>query len=146
MQNEEIIAQLRQNAHKVTPQRILIINTINSSKELLTPTELYEKVHKIDPEIGEVTVYRTLNILSELGLICMIHTGENTHSYISRPLEHHGHIICTECGKVSDFSNCNLSDLQNKLEDETGFDIQEHRLDFYGKCDLCKNKKIKNQG
>jgi Fur family transcriptional regulator, ferric uptake regulator len=140
MLNEEIISQLRKNYHKVTPQRILIISTINASKELLTPSALYEKVHQIDPEVGEVTVYRTLNILSELGLICMIHTGENTHSYISRPLEHHGHIICTECGKVVDFSNCNLDDLEKRLMGETGFNIQEHRLDFYGKCKECTQK------
>jgi Fur family transcriptional regulator, ferric uptake regulator len=142
MLNEEIISQLRQNCHKVTPQRVLIIKTINASKELLTPTELYEKVHQIDPEVGEVTVYRTLNILSELGLICMIHTGENTHSYIGRPIEHHGHIICTECGKVVDFSNCNLDELEKRLMNETGYNIQEHRLDFYGKCQEClKSKK-----
>jgi Fur family ferric uptake transcriptional regulator len=144
MLNEEIISHLRKSGHKVTPQRILIINTVNASKELLTPSALYEKVRKIDPEMGEVTVYRTLNILSELGLICMLHTGENTHSYISRPVEHHGHIICIQCGKVIDFANCNVGELEKSLIAETGFDIMEHRLDFYGKCKDCVKNNAAN--
>ena len=137
---KEIVQKLRQSGHKVTPQRITIIKYFIESTELLTPSALFEKVHKLDPSIGEVTVYRTLNILSELGLICMIHTGENTHSYISRPPEHHGHLICSSCGKVLNFTNCDISALASRLTFETGFKIEDHRLDFYGHCRECAAK------
>jgi Fur family transcriptional regulator, ferric uptake regulator len=137
---EDIVVRLRGSGHKVTPQRIAIIKIVLESQELLSPSALYEKVHQIDPEVGEVTVYRTLNILSDLGLVCMVHTGENTHSYIGRPPEHHDHLICSECGKVINFTGCNLSQLETRLASETGFTIQEHRLDLYGKCRECSKK------
>jgi Fur family transcriptional regulator, ferric uptake regulator len=133
----EIVQKLRSSGHKVTPQRITIIKSFMQNKELLTPSALFEKVHDSDPEIGEVTVYRTLNILADLGLVCMIHTGENTHSYVSRPPEHHGHLICSGCGKVIDFTNCNVIDLEKRLTAETGFRIEDHRLDFFGRCREC---------
>ncbi len=135
---DEIADRLHQSGHKVTPQRIAIIKIINESNELLTPSALYKKVQQIDPTVGEVTVYRTLDILSDLGLVCMVHTGENTHSYISRPPEHHDHLICSECGKVVNFTDCNVSKLEKRLVSETGFVINDHRLDFYGKCRECR--------
>jgi Fur family transcriptional regulator, ferric uptake regulator len=145
MVSSNIADLLRKSGHKATPQRMAIINVVLESKELLSPAALLAKVRRVDPEVGEVTVYRTLNILFELGLVCMVHTGENTHSYISRPPEHHGHVICSGCGKVVDFLNCNLSELEQKLMNDTGFDIKEHRLDFYGICRQCRLQEKKGQ-
>jgi Fur family ferric uptake transcriptional regulator len=136
----EAAALLKKSGHKLTSQRLAIIKIVMESQELLSPAALYEKVRRIDPEVGEVTVYRTLNILFDLGLVCIVHTGENTHSYISRPPEHHDHLICSKCGKVVDFMDCNVSDLEKRLMAETGFTIREHRLDFYGMCNLCKDR------
>jgi Fur family transcriptional regulator, ferric uptake regulator len=143
MASNEVADLLRKSGHKATPQRMAIINIVMESKELLSPSALFEKVRRVDPEVGEVTVYRTLNILFDLGLVCMVHTGENTHSYISRPPMHHDHLICSGCGKVVDFMNCNLSELEQNLMSETGFDIKEHRLDFYGICRQCGSKEKK---
>jgi Fur family transcriptional regulator, ferric uptake regulator len=137
---KEIIQKLRKAGHKVTPQRVTIIKNILDSQELLTPGALYDKVRQTDPKIGEVTVYRTLNILSEMGLVCIINSGENTHRYISRPAEHHGHLICAGCGKVHNFTNCNVKDIEKQLTSETGFQIEDHRLDFYGRCRECAAK------
>jgi Fur family ferric uptake transcriptional regulator len=137
---KEVIKQLRSAGHKVTPQRVTIIKYFLESTEPVTPVSLYEKIHRIDPEIGEVTVYRTLNILSEMGLICMFHNGDNTHSYISRPPEHHGHLICSLCGRVVNFTNCNVAETEAQLVADTGFRIIDHRLDFYGICPDCNKK------
>jgi Fur family transcriptional regulator, ferric uptake regulator len=140
MVTSEAAALLKKSGHKLTSQRLAIIRVVMESRELLSPSALYEKVRRIDPEVGEVTVYRTLNILSDLGLVCIVHTGENTHSYISRPPEHHDHLICSKCGKVVDFMDCNVSELEKRLMDKTGFIISEHRLDFYGMCRRCKKR------
>jgi Fur family transcriptional regulator, ferric uptake regulator len=137
MSAREIIQKLRSAGHKVTPQRITIIHNFMESGEMLTPSALFERVRQIDPSIGEVTVYRTLNIMAEMGLICMIHRNDNTHSYISRPPEHHDHLVCSNCGKVINFTNCNLSELEKRLTAETGFNIEEHRLDYFGHCREC---------
>ena len=139
---DDIIIRLRRSGYKVTPQRVTIIKVIIGSNEHLTPAELWEKARQVDPEIGEVTVYRTLNILSKLGLVCEIHLGENTPSYIGSPIGHHDHLICLECGKVINFTNCGVSKVSTQLKSETGFTIQQHRLDFYGKCRECGKREI----
>lgn len=140
---KDIIKSLRQSGHKVTPQRMAIIKLVMESTEYLTPSALYTKVQKLYPEIGEVTVYRTLNILSELNFVCLVHTSDNTHGYISSPSEHHGHLICSECGKVINFTGCDLNDLEKRLRSETSFNIKEHRLDFYGECVECSHKTLR---
>jgi len=134
---DDIIARLHESGYKVTPQRLTIIKIVIGSKEHLTPAELYEKARQVDPEVGEVTIYRTLNILAKLGLVCEVHSGSNTSSYVGSPLEHHDHLICLGCGKVINFTNCSVAKLETRLMSETGFDIQQHRLDFYGKCREC---------
>jgi Fur family transcriptional regulator, ferric uptake regulator len=136
----EMIAKLHYNGHKVTPQRVMIIKTVFDSAELLTPADLYKKVKQSDPGVGEVTVYRTLNILEQMGLVCVVHTEENTHSYIGCPSEHHDHLVCSVCGKVVNFTHCNLELLEQRLAAETGFYINDHRLDFYGRCEKCRKK------
>lgn len=134
----DIKRRLHESGHKATPQRVTIIKVVLDSTEHLTPSAIFEKAHLVDPKVGEVTVYRTLNILSELGLVCILHTGDNTNSYIACPPEHHDHLICSQCGRVVNFSDCNLPGLERRLSSETGFTIREHRLDFYGNCLKCK--------
>jgi len=141
MQIADIKKRLHEAGHKATPQRITIIKAVLESTEHMTPSAIYAKAHRVDPKVGEVTVYRTLNILSELGLVCMLHTAENTHSYISRPPGHHDHLICSGCGRVVNFTDCNLPGLEKRLSAETGFTIKEHRLDFYGNCRECRENK-----
>ena len=139
----EMLAHLKQNGYKATPQRVAVLRAIASTREHLTPMALYQKVRQEKPNIGLVTVYRTLNILTELGLICEMRTAENTRSYVGSPPEHHGHLICSECGNVADFTGCNLSELEQRLSRETGFAIDGHRLEFFGHCQDCQRKAIK---
>ena len=132
---------LRQGGYKVTPQRRAIINTIMHSHEHLTPAAIHARVYRKYPDIGLVTIYRTIEILTQLGLICEMHTGGNSRSYlIRRPAEHHHHLICSDCGTVIDFTNCDLSELEHRLSQETSFKINGHLLEFTGQCQKCRRK------
>ncbi len=116
----KVVATLRQHGYKLTPQRRAVMRTIASSRGHLTPTALYEKVHQEYPNIGLVTIYRTLDMLDKLGLICEVHSAGNRRSYlVRRPSEHHHHLICSECGTVVDFTDCNLTELEQRLSQET---------------------------
>jgi Fur family ferric uptake transcriptional regulator len=130
---------LRQRGYKFTSQRRAVLNAIALSREHLTPSAIYEKVHREHPGIGLVTIYRTLEILEELGLICEVHVGGNCRSYLMRrPSEHHHHMVCSDCGAVIDFVDCDLDELEQKLSHETGFEIEGHLLEFLGRCSKCK--------
>ena len=138
----KVLAKIRQKGHKLTPQRRAVLHTIARAQNPLTPNEIYQRVRQENPSIGLVTVYRTLNVLAKLELICEVHTGENARGYVGSPLEHHGHLICSECGKVVDFTGCDLGALEQKLSRETGFVIEDHLLEFHGRCRDCSRKAL----
>lgn len=134
----KVVATLRQHGYKLTPQRRAVIHAIASTQDHLTPATIYEKMRQIRPDIGLVTVYRTLGILAELGLICELHAGGNCRSYtISNP-QHHHHLICSNCGIVIDFTSHYLSGLEHSLSRESGFRIDSHLLEFVGLCRACQ--------
>lgn len=137
----KVVATLRQHGYKITPQRRTVIQAIASHESHLTPTAIYEKVRQEHPGIGFVTIYRTLEILDKLGLICEVHAGGSCRSYlVRRPSEHHHHLLCSHCGVVVDFTGCNLGELQQKLSVETGFSIDGHLLEFIGVCKACQKQ------
>ncbi len=132
---------LRQRGYKITPQRRTVIREIINSHEHLTPAAIHDRVKTDHPGIGLVTIYRTLEILAELGLICETHAGHSCHSYLMRrPSGHHHHLICSDCGKVVDFTDCGLGELERRLARETSFKINGHLLEFLGQCRQCCEK------
>ena len=135
-----IAARLKANGYKLTPQRRAVIQAITSSQDHLTPAAIYEKVHQDHPNIGLVTVYRTIDILARLELICELHAGGSCHSYVVSTPEHHHHLICSNCGKVVDFTGHDLGELEQRLSLETGFDIRDHLLEFTGFCQACQKE------
>jgi Fur family ferric uptake transcriptional regulator len=139
---KKIEHELRQHGYKITPQRRTVINAIIQSHEHLTPAAIHEKVCREHPGIGLVTIYRTLEMLTGLGLICEMHAGGSCRSYLMRrPAEHHHHLICSDCGTVIDFTDCDLGELERRLTKETSFKINGHLLEFLGQCRSCRRQK-----
>ncbi|MFH1640022.1 MAG: Fur family transcriptional regulator [Chloroflexota bacterium] len=137
----KITRALKQQGYRLTPQRRQLIKIITESHEHLTPAALYQKVCQKSPGLSLVTIYRTLEILTELGFICEVHAGGEHRSYlVRRPAEHHHHLVCTDCGAVLDFIGCDLAVLEERLSRKTGFKIDSHLLEFMGRCRSCQKK------
>lgn len=134
----EVVAALRRPGYKLTSQRRAVIQAIISSQDHLTPATIYQKVHQNHPNIGLVTVYRTLEILTELELICELHAGGICRSYTISTSQHHHHLICSNCGTVIDFTSRELNELEQSLSKESGFRIDGHLLEFFGLCQACQ--------
>jgi len=130
---------LREHGYKLTPQRHAVLKAIAGSHDHLTPEAIYEKARLSKPDIGLITVYRTLSLLSDLNLVCRVHASDGCRGYMMRrPTEHHHHLVCSSCGRVTDFAGCALADLEQRLSQETKFDISGHLLELYGRCPDCR--------
>ena len=130
---------LRQRGYKLTPQRRAVLDTIAHSQTHLTPAEIYKTVRQEHPGIGLVTIYRTLEILANLSVICEVNTEGSSRSYlIRRTSGHHHHLICSGCNTVVDFSTCDLRELEERLSRETGFEVEGHLLELFGRCQKCQ--------
>ncbi len=135
----KIAGILREHGHKLTPQRHAVLKVIAASHDHLTPEAIYEKTRLEHPGIGRVTIYRTLELLGELNLVCRVHAPDGCRSYMMRrPTEHHHHLVCSQCGRAVDFASCDLSLLEQRLSQETGFTIEGHLLELHGRCPDCR--------
>ena len=139
---------IREGGYKLTPQRKAVLGVIAASHDHLTTADIYARVKKKYPTIGLVTVYRTLELLEDLDLICRVHSEATCRSYLLRrsAVSHHHHIMCVSCHKTVDFTRCDLSELQRRLAQETGFQIQDHLLQFQGLCQECRGRQGEEKG
>lgn len=135
---------LKKKGYKLTPQRRSIVDTIidNEGKHL-TAEEIYDKVKISCPEIGLATVYRTILLLEELGVISRLDLNDGCSRYEivhSNETHRHHHLICNNCHKVSEVQDDLLEELEGDIEKQYNFKIVDHSLKFYGICDECQKK------
>lgn len=138
---ESICSLLRNRSYKLTPQRQTILQTfLEHVDRHLSAEEVYMLVKNQNPEIGLATVYRTLDILAEIGILLKNDFGDGRSRYeFSRKDEHHHHhhLICLGCGNVSEFDDDLLESLEAVIIKRNHFKIMDHDLKFYGYCSEC---------
>lgn len=140
---EEICGKLKDKEYKLTPQRRIILKVImEKDKRHLSAEEIYSIVKESFPDIGLATVYRTLDLLAELGILQKMDFGDGKARFElnDEDVHHHHHLICLSCGKVEEFDLDLLESLEESISKKTNFDIINHRLKFYGYCSECKDK------
>lgn len=131
------------NNQKFTKQREIIFNALkDADSKHLTPEELFSIVHQEHKQVGIATVYRTLNIFEELGIVNKQEFTDsvNTYELITADNAHHDHMICTECGKIVEEEILSNEDLSKLVNDRYGFDLSYYSLRIYGTCSECKEK------
>jgi len=135
---------LKENGYKLTPQRRAIVNVIiRNEGSHLTTEELYDLVKVECPEIGLATVYRTVQMLEAIGVVCKLdlNDGCNRYELVHEEENHqHHHLICTICNNVIEVKGDLLDTMEQKIEDEYNFKVKNHSLKFYGICKDCLKK------
>ena len=141
---EKLKNNLKENGYKLTPQRRAIINVIlNNEGNHLTTEELYELVKVECPEIGLATVYRTVQLLECIGVVCKLdlNDGCNRYELVHEEENHqHHHLICTVCNNVTEVKGDLLDTMEHEIEEEYKFKVKNHSLKFYGICSDCLQK------
>jgi len=132
---------LRENGHRLTPQRMLVIEALHNADRHISAEEIYKQLHKRYPYANISTVYRTLELLKELNLVTEADLGEGCVRYHVAEKGHHHHLICRGCGKVIDLEDVALSPLKDTLLQKYGFDADLKHLAISGKCSECGKKR-----
>ncbi len=142
---ENFKSLLKQNGLKVTTQRIAILEVLsNRPDEHLTAEDIYDCVKNMYPDIGLATVYRTIQVLSELKLIDKLNLNDGFVRYeigkgSKEDCHHHHHLICVNCGQVFTFQDDLLENLEQKIEATMDFQVLNHEVKLFGICSTCKN-------
>lgn len=132
---------LRQRGIRLTRQRELLFGLLHNSRSHLHADQLYEMAKEKDPKINRVTVYRTLKVLKEQGLIdeldLMHYDGEH-HYYETRLKREHAHIVCMSCGSVMEYFGDPLREIKEQIESQFGFQVEVARTEVGGYCADCQ--------
>jgi len=131
---------LKKNNLKFTIQREVILETLYNSDEHLTPEGLHHLIQDKQPDLktGIATVYRTLALLEESNVVTSLSFGAQGKKYELGAKEHHDHLICTSCGKITEFVDEEIEKRQHVITDELGFKMSDHSMQIYGICSECQ--------
>ena len=136
---------LREKGYKLTPQRRAIVDIIMEKEgEHLTAEEIYDEVKRNCPDIGLATVYRTVLLLEEVGIIYKLDLNDGCSRYelVHNNEEHrHHHLVCNECRRVIEVEEDLLDELENSIQESYGFKILDHSVKFFGICSECNKEK-----
>jgi Fur family ferric uptake transcriptional regulator len=88
--------------------------------------------------VGRATVFRTMKLLQDLNIVCRVLLDDGSLHYRLSARGHHHHLVCRSCGRVEDFSTCDVSSLIDQLARSTAYEIEGHWLEVYGRCASCR--------
>ena len=139
---EDFKTLLKNNSLKFTIQREVILETLYNSDIHLTPESLHHLIQEKYPDLntGIATIYRTLSLLEDSGVVTSISFGAQGKKYELGAKKHHDHLICTVCGSITEFVDEEIENRQYKITEELGFKMSDHSMQIYGICKKCQNK------
>lgn len=139
MDTKSIIFRCEDQGLRMTDQRRTIATILDSVIDHPDVEELHRRINKVDKSISLATVYRTVKLFEELGILEKLEFGDGRARYEDADREHHDHLINVQNGEVIEFINSDIEKLQEKIAQELGFKLLGHKLELYGVPIIKKN-------
>ena len=138
-----LLNQLEASGRRVTAQRIAVCEALLAHGGHPTPAEAYQRVHEAHPSISQATVYNTLTVLEELGLIRLLHILGDDHAHYDLGVEPHVNAVCTRCGRIADIHTDTLEALLGLVAARSGYLLsQGEGVIVYGLCPDCASVRV----
>ena len=139
----ELEAYMAKRGLRSTEQRRVIIDVFFDHAEHITIEQLLERVRAVDPRIGYATVYRTMKMLVDGSIVSERRFGDGHTRYeLADEEAHHDHLICVECGSITEFEEPMIEDLQERVAERYGFELRRHKHELYGICADCRTTRL----
>ena len=132
------IETLQKKGYRLTPQRIMVVDALHSVEAHISAEEIFAKLKEKYPYANISTVYRTLELLKELGLAAEIEIGDGIARYHAREHSRHHHLICNKCGKTTELPEADLQPLAASLIKNHKFKADMSHLAIFGLCPQCQ--------
>ena len=134
----DLLDRLRAQGHRLTPQRDMILLAVHDAGGHVSAEEVHQQVLAQNPQVDLSTVYRTLELLMEMGIVYRSDMGDGTSRYELAEEEMHHHLVCRRCGQVIDLSHDVLEPLEERLLADCGFAADLKHVVFQGLCETCR--------
>ena len=129
-----IIQRLALRGHRITASRRRVLEALVAAPAHFTVEDVARRV----PAVGRATVFRTMKLLQDLNVVCRVLMEDGSLHYRLSARGHHHHLVCRTCGRVEDFSACDVGPLIDQLVQATDYQIEGHWLEVYGRCRACR--------
>jgi len=134
----DMSSRLSELGYRLTPQRLMVVKAVEEADSHISAEEIYLQIRARYPHMNISTVYRTLELLSELGLVTETDMGDGRVRYHSIGKGHHHHLVCQKCGEIIDVEESMLSPLRDEIGQRYGFKVDMKHLAFFGLCAKCR--------
>jgi Fur family ferric uptake transcriptional regulator len=133
--------KLNRTGLRLTHPRRVVMSVLEAASIPLSPQSIHQRSLDAQEEIGLVSVYRTLDLLTEMGMVRRVHGHDECQGYVLASPGHHHHVVCRQCEAAVEFTGMeDMSALVDRIQEQTGFSIDEHLLQFYGLCPACQEE------
>ncbi len=129
---DTIISRCEAKGLRMTGQRRIIAQVLQDSDDHPDVEELYSRASALDPQISIATVYRTVKLFEEAGILEKLEFGDGRARYEDADRDHHDHLIDLTTGEVIEFVDAEIEQLQERIAEKLGFELRGHRLELYG--------------
>lgn len=136
---ETFAAVLDRAGYSMTEPRRVVANLVGQRDGHFTALDLVSDASNRRLGVGRATVFRTLELFGELGLVERLDLPNGEHAYVACEPSHHHHVVCQRCGRDSEIVNCGIDDLAEAIESQTGYVIDTHRIELFGLCPNCRS-------
>jgi Fur family transcriptional regulator, peroxide stress response regulator len=136
---QSVTMMLRDKGFKVTPQRLAIYSVLAATKSHPSAEMIFTELQPSYPTMSLATVYKTIEILKEIGLVQVLNAGEDSFRYDANT-DNHPHIRCMTCGRVDDLFGIDISDFVGDVSASTSYQVTGQQFYFYGICPECQDK------
>ena len=134
----DMSSRLGELGYRLTPQRLMVVKAVEEADSHISAEEIYLQVRAIYPHMNISTVYRTLELLGELGLVTETDMGDGRVRYHGIGKGHHHHLVCQKCGATIDVEESILNSLWDEIGKRYGFEVNMKHLAFFGLCSRCR--------
>ena len=142
MEQKELFDLLHKTGLRVTPQRIAICELLLTAKDHPTASEIYGQLKSLYPSMSLATVYNTLDILVQMGLINALCSVGDDMAHFDANLKPHINLACNQCHRITDFDSDQVGDLDFEIAEKSGYQINGSSILYFGICPDCLQKTI----
>jgi Fur family peroxide stress response transcriptional regulator len=139
-----LVKQMRAAGHRMTPQRQAVLEILTTSDTHPTVDQIYERVRMDFPMTSRATVYKTISLAKEMGAVMELEFSKGSNRYDGKRPYPHTHVICMKCKQVMDADDLDITALKQEIIRNTGYRIDNHRIDFFGVCPNCQKESTHN--
>jgi Fur family ferric uptake transcriptional regulator len=139
-ESREMVARLAEQGYRMTPQRLMIVTAVENATDHTSAEEIFGQVVLKYPNVNISTVYRTLDLLEELGMVTKTDLGGGSVRYHPAEKGHHHHLVCRDCGSIIQLNESALEQLKQSLLRDYNFVAELRHLGIRGRCVRCSRK------